>query len=90
MLSELAAARVSEPERVAAVLRALKLESADPQSWLGDLGALDKAERLEMAAEMRGDGVALGDRSKLRRLAAGRRTTGGAPSPGLPDAGHYT
>jgi hypothetical protein len=59
------------------------------ESWLGDLGALDEAERLEMAAEMRGHGVALGDRSKLRRLAAGKRTTGGAPSPGLPNAGHY-
>jgi hypothetical protein len=53
------------------------------------LGALDEAERLEMAAEMRGDGVAMGDRSKLRRLAAGKRTTGEAPSLGLPDAGHY-
>jgi hypothetical protein len=58
----IAGARISEPARVAGVLAELRIESA------GHLGRLDPEERSELMAAMRGAGVALGDRNKLRLL----------------------
>ena len=64
MLAAIQTARVSEPEKVTAVLRQeLRLESA------AHIGRLDQEERSEMMTSMRGAGVALGDRNKLRLLA---------------------
>jgi hypothetical protein len=66
LLATVGHARVSEPEQMAAVLGELRLESA------AHLGRLDQEERTEMMAAMRGAGVALGDRNKLRLLTAER------------------
>ena len=64
MLAATQTARVSEPEKVTAVLRQeLRLESA------AHVGRLDEEERSEMMTAMRGASVALGDRNKLRLLA---------------------
>ena len=64
MLAAIQTARVSEPEKVTAVLRQeLRLESA------AHIGRLDQEERSEMMTAMRGASVALGDRNKLRLLA---------------------
>ena len=65
-------ARISEPERVTRVLNELRLEST------GHLGRLDQEEWSEMMAEMRGDGVALGSRNRLRLLVAEKSTAVGA------------
>jgi hypothetical protein len=61
VLSELASAKIAEPERVAAVLTALKLAAAD-------LVRLDAAEADEVREAMRAGEVALGDRFRLRVL----------------------
>ena len=62
LLATVGHARVSAPEQMAGVLEKLRLESA------AHLGRLDQEERTEMMAAMRGAGVALGDRNKLRLL----------------------
>jgi hypothetical protein len=64
----IAGVRISEPARVAGVLAELRIES------VGHLGRLDLEERSELMATMRGAGVALGDRNKLRLLASGPET----------------
>ena len=64
LLATVGHARVSAPEQMAGVLGELRLESA------AHLGRLDQEERTEMMAAMRGAGVALGDRNKLRLLTA--------------------
>jgi hypothetical protein len=64
LLATVGHARVSAPEQMAGVLGELRLESA------AHLGRLDQEERTEMMAVMRGAGVALGDRNKLRLLTA--------------------
>ena len=64
LLATVGHARVSAPEQMAGVLEKLRLESA------AHLGRLDQEERTEMMAAMRGAGVALGDRNKLRLLTA--------------------
>jgi hypothetical protein len=69
-------ARISEPERVIRVLRELRLEST------GHLGQLDREEWSEMMADMRGGGVALGSRNKLRLLVAEKSPAVGASSVG--------
>ena len=65
LLAAIVSARISEPERVATALKELRLEST------AHLGRLDLEERVEMMAAMRGAGVALGSRNKLRLLAIG-------------------
>ena len=66
LLATVGHAGVSAPEQMAGVLGQLRLESA------AHLGRLDQEERTEMMAAMRGAGVALGDRNKLRLLTAER------------------
>jgi hypothetical protein len=61
----IAGARISEPARVAGVLAELRIEAA------GHLGRLDLEERSELMVAMRGAGVQLGDRNKLRLLSQG-------------------
>ena len=65
LLAAIVGARISEPGRVATALKELRLEST------AHLGRLDLEERVEMMAAMRGAGVALGSRNKLRLLAIG-------------------
>ena len=76
LLATIVSARISEPERVTRVLNELRLEST------GHLGRLDVEEWSEMMAEMRGDGVALGSRNKLRLLVSEKSTAVGASSVG--------
>jgi len=64
LLAAIVSARISEPDRVAGVLNELRVEST------GHLGRLDLEEWSEMMTEMRGGGVALGTRNKLRLLVA--------------------
>ena len=64
LLAAIVGAQISEQGRVATALKELRLESA------AHLGRLDLEERYEMMAAMRGAGVALGDRNKLRLLAS--------------------
>ena len=64
LLAAIVGAQISEQGRVATALKELRLESA------AHLGRLDLAERSEMMAALRGAGVALGDRNKLRLLAS--------------------
>ena len=64
LLAAIVSARISEPDWVAGVLNELRVEST------GHLGRLDLEEWSEMMLEMRGGGVALGTRNKLRLLVA--------------------
>ena len=64
LLTAIVSARISEPDRVAGVLNELRVQST------GHLGRLDQEEWSEMMAGMRGGGVALGSRNKLRLLVA--------------------
>jgi hypothetical protein len=64
LLAAILSARISEPKQVRTVLQELRLESTV------HLGQLDLEERYEMMAAMRGAGVALGSRNKLRLLAS--------------------
>ena len=64
LLAKIVGAQISEQGRVATALKELRLESA------AHIGRLDLEERYEMMAAMRGAGVALGDRNKLRLLTA--------------------
>ena len=75
LMAAIVSARISEPDRVAGVLNELRVEST------GHLGRLDLEEWSEMMTEMRGGGVALGTRNKLRLLVAAESSnshTGGA------------
>ena len=75
LLAAIVSARISEPDRVAGVLNELRVEST------GHLGRLDLEEWSEMMTDMRGGGVALGTRNKLRLLVAAESSnshTGGA------------
>jgi hypothetical protein len=76
LLAAIVSAHISEPDRVTRVLNELRLEST------GHLGRLDQEEWSEMMAEMRGDGVALGSRNRLRLLVAKKPTEVGALSVG--------
>jgi hypothetical protein len=62
--AELTAARIAEQTKVAEVLRDLSLDSAD--HWRGDLAGLNADEHAEMMTALQQEGVALGDRSRLR------------------------
>jgi hypothetical protein len=77
MMATVTHARVSAPVQMAGLLQELRLESAV------HLGRLDVEERSEMMMAMRGAGVALGDRNKLRLLAAEWRRDGAKPLPSL-------
>ena len=72
LLAAIVSARISEPDRVTAVLNELRVEST------GHLGRLDLEEWSEMMTEMRIGGVALGSRNKLRLLVAARSASAGA------------
>ena len=69
LLAAIVGARISEPERVTKVLNELRVEST------GHLGRLDQEEWSEMMAEMRGGGVALGSRNRLRLLLVAKKPT---------------
>jgi len=60
-------AGVSSPRQMAGILQELRVESA------AHLGRLDFEEMIELMTTMRGAGVALGDRNKLRLLATDSR-----------------
>jgi hypothetical protein len=64
LLAAIVGAQISEQGRVATAPKVLRLEST------AHLGRLDLEERYEVMAAMRGAGVALGDRNKLRLLAS--------------------
>ena len=74
VVDALADARIMEPEAVARALKEVvrinptPTDSADG-GWLADLRGFDGSERQELSALLRSEGVGLGDRSKLRRLA---------------------
>ena len=72
LLAAIVSACISEPDRIARVLRELRVEST------GHLGRLDLEEWSEMMAAMQTGGVALGDRNKLRLLVAARSASAGA------------
>jgi hypothetical protein len=63
MLAAVTRAGVSSPGQMAGILQELRVESA------AHLGRLDFEEMSELMTTMRGAGVALGDRNKLRLLA---------------------
>jgi hypothetical protein len=70
----LAAARMAEREAIAQVLaEVVRINPASAVStrgeWLADLRGFDGQERQELSDLWQKEGVALGDRSKLRRLA---------------------
>jgi hypothetical protein len=61
-------ARMVEPEAVAqALTNVIRINVQG--GWLADLRGFDGPERQELSDLLRGEGVGLGDRSKLRRLA---------------------
>ena len=68
LLAAIVSARISEPDRVTAVLNELRVESTS------HLGRLDLEEWSEMMTEMRIGGVALGSRNKLRLLVVAARS----------------
>ena len=63
-------ARITEPLLAARVLtlHTLGLDAEGP--WLADVQAFDDGEHEEMFVALRKEGVALADRSRLRRLAS--------------------
>ena len=67
MLAAVTRAGVSSPGQMAGILQELRVESA------AHLGRLDFEEMIELMTTMRGAGVALGDRNKLRLLATDSR-----------------
>jgi hypothetical protein len=76
LLPALKSARLAEPELAARVLTdTFKLGGSDDGVWLADLQAFDGPEREEMLEVLRGEGVGLADRSKLRRLIDLSRST---------------
>ena len=72
MSSTLREARLVEPDLAKQVLaHTCKLSvdhTAGGSSWLADLRAFDSQERAEMSELMKAEGLALSDRSKLRRM----------------------
>ena len=62
----LTTARVSEPVKVSNVLRDLSLDSVN--HWHADIASLNLDEKAEMIVALQGNGIALGDRSRLRRF----------------------
>ena len=72
LANALADAHMVEPEVVARALReVIRIDhtSTEEGGWLADLRGFDGPERQELSDLLRGEGVGLGDRSKLRRLA---------------------
>ena len=67
MLAAVTRTGVSSPGQMAGILQELRVESA------AHLGRLDSEEMSELMTTMRGAGVALGDRNKLRLLATDSR-----------------
>ena len=67
----LADARMAEPEAVAwALTEVVRINpTSSAGGWLADLRGFDGPERQELSDLLRSEGVGLGDRSKLRRLA---------------------
>ena len=72
MSSTLREARLVEPDLAKQVLAHTCKLSVDltsgGSSWLADLRAFDSQERAEMSELMKTEGLALSDRSKLRRM----------------------
>ena len=72
MSSALREARLVEPDLAKQVLAHTCKLSVDltsgGSSWLADLRAFDSQERAEMSELMKAEGLALSDRSKLRRM----------------------
>jgi hypothetical protein len=65
----LAAARMAEPEAVTrALTEVVRIDPTTEGGWLLDLRGFDGPERKELSGVLRGEGVGLADRSKLRRL----------------------
>jgi hypothetical protein len=72
LIPSLTIARVAEPALVADALGKLGVKTGHEESnWLSDLRCFDDEERSEMIVVMKGTGVTLMDRSKLRRLILG-------------------
>jgi hypothetical protein len=71
LANALANARMVEPDVVARVLtEVVRIDPTSAQGeWLADLRGFDASEWQELSNLMRAEGVGLGDRSKLRRLA---------------------
>ena len=74
VVDALADARIMEPEAVARALKEVVRINPTPTDsanggWLADLRGFDGSERQELSDLLRSEGVGLGDRSKLRRLA---------------------
>jgi hypothetical protein len=66
----LANARMVDPKAVAqALTEVVRIDSTTEGGWLADLRGFDGSERRELSELLRGEGVGLADRSKLRRLA---------------------
>jgi hypothetical protein len=67
----LANARMAEPLAVArALTEVVRIDPASAEGgWLADLRGFDGPEQQELSNLLRKEGVGLGDRSKLRRLA---------------------
>ena len=63
--SSLASGGLEEPQILSGILRELGLSSVQ------DVWLLNVLEQLELAESLRGEGVNLGSRSKLRRLSEG-------------------
>jgi hypothetical protein len=73
LAAALAAARVVEPAGVVrALTEVIRIDATTRGGWLADLRAFDGPERQELSDLLRGEGVGLADRSKLRQLATGR------------------
>jgi hypothetical protein len=73
MYATLSAVHMAEPEAVARVLTDVIRVNPTDGDWLADLHGFDKAERIELCDALKSQGVALADRSKLRRLATSGR-----------------
>jgi hypothetical protein len=69
MYATLSAVHVVEPEAIARVLIDIVRVSPSGSDWLDDLHGFDKVERVELSNALKAQGVALADRSKLRKLA---------------------
>jgi hypothetical protein len=70
VVTSLIAARMAEPQAVARVLRDTVRVGPAGGDWLADLRGFDGQEWRELSDTLRAEGVALADRSKLRRLTA--------------------
>ena len=70
VVTSLIAARMAKPQAVARVLRDTVRVGPAGGDWLADLRGFDGQEWRELSDTLRAEGVALADRSKLRRLTA--------------------